>query len=73
MYSYMFSNKKFYKLGEIQLLGTEAPDDEAVLVTLEKDDPEKAKELIRKVLKDRFYQEMESATLKYKKALSYLN
>ena len=69
----MLSNKKFCKLGEIQPLGTEAPDDEAVLVSLEKDDPEKAKELIRKVLKDRFYREMESATLKYKKALSYLN
>lgn len=83
MYGYMFSNKKFYKLDEIQPLGTEAPYDEAVLVWLEKDDPEKAKNLIRKVLKDRFYQEMESTTLKYqemesailkyKEALSYLN
>ena len=42
-------------------------------VWLKKDDPEKAKNLIRKALKDRFYREMESATLKYKKALSYLD
>lgn len=42
-------------------------------VWLAKDDPEKAKALIAKALKDRYDQEVKSATLKYEKALSYLN
>lgn len=42
-------------------------------VWLTKDDPEKAKSLFRKALKDRYDQEIESATLKYKNALSCLN
>lgn len=42
-------------------------------VWLTKNDPEKAKNLLRKALKDRYNREIESATLKYKKALSGLN
>lgn len=41
-------------------------------VWLAKDDPEKAKDLIAKSLKDRYDQEVKSATLKYEKALSGL-
>ena len=42
-------------------------------VWLEKDDPEKAKSLFRKALKDRYDREIESVTLKYKNALNCLN
>lgn len=42
-------------------------------VWLAKDNPEKAKDLIKKALKDRCDREIESATLKYKNALSCLN
>ena len=110
MYGYMLSNKKFYELGEIQLVHNEYSGYDYTIacpsyidvdlsditsiykipnswnmstkegevyhcrtVWLAKNDPEKAKDLFRKELKDRFYREMESAILKYKKALSYLN
>lgn len=42
-------------------------------VWLAKDDSEKAKDLIKKALKDRCDKEIEAATLKYKNALSCLN
>lgn len=42
-------------------------------VWLAKDDSEKAKDLIKKALKDRCDKEIEAATLKYEKALSGLN
>lgn len=42
-------------------------------VWLAKDDPEKAKSLFRKALKDRYDREIELVTLKYKNALSCLN